>query len=32
MNLIVPPNDVAFEEALPLADVQAAVEPFGITG
>ena len=32
MNLIVPPNDLAFEEALPLADVQAAVEPFGITG
>jgi len=32
LNLIVPPNDVAFEEALPLADVQAAVEPFGITG
>jgi hypothetical protein len=32
MNLIVPPNDVAFEEALPLEDVQAAVEPFGITG
>jgi hypothetical protein len=30
MNLVVPPNDVAFEEALPLADVQAAVEPFGI--
>ena len=32
MNLIVPPNDLAFEEALPLEDVQAAVEPFGITG
>ena len=32
MNLIVPPNQVAFEEALPLQDVQAAVEPFGITG
>ena len=32
MNLIVPPNNLAFEEALPLADVQAAVEPFGITG
>ncbi len=30
MNLVVPPNDVAFEEALPLADVQAAVAPFGI--
>ena len=30
MNLIVPPNNVAFEEALPLADVQAAVAPFGI--
>ena len=32
LNLIVPPNNVAFEEALPLPDVQAAVEPFGITG
>jgi hypothetical protein len=32
LNLIVPPNNVAFEEALPLQDVQAAVEPFGITG
>lgn len=32
LNLINPPNDVAFEEALPLEDVQAAVEPFGITG
>lgn len=32
LNLVVPPNDVTFEEALPLADVQAAVEPFGITG
>ncbi len=32
LNLIVPPNQVAFEEALPLQDVQAAVEPFGITG
>ncbi len=30
LNLVVPPNDVAFEEALPLADVQAAVAPFGI--
>ena len=32
LNLVVPPNNVAFEEALPLEDVQAAVEPFGITG
>lgn len=32
MNLVVPPNDVVFEESLPLADVLAAVEPFGITG
>ncbi len=32
LNLISPPNQVAFEEALPLQDVQAAVEPFGITG
>jgi len=32
LNLIVPPNNLAFEEALPLPDVQAAVEPFGITG
>ena len=32
LNLVVPPNNVAFEEALPLPDVQAAVEPFGITG
>jgi hypothetical protein len=32
MNLIVPPNNVAFEEALPLAAVQEAVAPFGITG
>jgi Ferritin-like domain len=31
LNLIEPPNDVAFEEALPLQKVQAAVEPFGIT-
>ena len=30
MNLIVPPNDRAFEEALPLAKVQAAAKPFGI--
>lgn len=32
LNLIVPPNDVAFEEALPLPEVQEAVAPFGITG
>ncbi len=32
LNLITPPNNLAFEEALPLQDVQAAVEPFGITG
>ena len=32
LNLVVPPNNVAFEEALPLQAVQAAVEPFGITG
>src|SRR5918997_469498 len=32
MNLIFPPNDLAFEEALPLATVQEAVAPFGITG
>ena len=32
LNLIVPPNDLAFEEALPLKDVQEAVAPFGITG
>lgn len=32
MNLVVPPNDIAFEEALPLQDVQEAVAPFGITG
>lgn len=30
MNLIVPPNDVAFEESLTLKQVQAAVEPFGV--
>jgi hypothetical protein len=30
MNLIVPPNDVAFEEALTLKQVQDAVAPFGI--
>ena len=29
---IVPPNNVAFEEALPLQQVQQAVAPFGITG
>jgi len=32
MNLVNPPNDVAFEEALPLEAVQKAVKPFGITG
>jgi len=32
LNLINPPNDLAFEVALPLEKVQAAVEPFGITG
>ena len=32
LNLINPPNNLAFEEALPLQDVQAAVAPFGITG
>lgn len=32
MNLIFPSNNLALEEALPLADVQAAVAPFGITG
>ena len=32
LNLINPPNDLAFEEALPLPKVQATVEPFGITG
>jgi Ferritin-like domain/TAT (twin-arginine translocation) pathway signal sequence len=31
LNLINPPNDLAFEEALPLQKVQAAVKPFGIT-
>ena len=30
LNLITPPNNLAFEEALPLQDVQAAVEPFGV--
>lgn len=32
LNGVNPPNDVAFEEALPLPEVQSAVEPFGITG
>jgi hypothetical protein len=32
LNLINPPNNLAFEEALALQDVQAAVKPFGITG
>ena len=32
LSLIVPPNNVAFEEALPLPAVQEAVAPFGITG
>jgi hypothetical protein len=32
LNLINPPNNLAFEEALPLQDVQAAVKPFGISG
>jgi hypothetical protein len=32
LNLINPPNNLVFEEALPLQDVQAAVKPFGITG
>src|SRR5215210_3410884 len=32
LNLINPPNNLAFEEALPLQDVQAVVKPFGITG
>ena len=30
MNLVVPPNDVAFEEALTLQQVQDAVAPFGL--
>ena len=30
MNLVVPPNDVAFEESLTLKQVQDAVAPFGI--
>jgi hypothetical protein len=32
LNLITPPNNLAFEVALPLQKVQAAVKPFGITG
>lgn len=32
LNLVNPPNDLAFEEALALPDVQDAVAPFGITG
>jgi hypothetical protein len=32
LNLVNPPNNLAFEEALPLQKVQAAVKPFGITG
>ena len=32
LNLVNPPNSLAFEEALSLPDVQAAVKPFGITG
>jgi hypothetical protein len=32
MNLINPPNDLAFEKALSLQKVQRAVKPFGITG
>ena len=32
LNLINPPNNLAFEEALPLHKVQEAVNPFGITG
>ena len=30
MNLIEPPNQVAFEKALPLQKVQQAVKPFGV--
>lgn len=30
LNLIVPPNNLAFEEALPLQKVQQAVKPFGV--
>lgn len=32
LNLVNPPNDLAFEEAVALSDVQDAVAPFGITG
>ena len=32
LNLVNPPNDLAFEEALALPYVQDAVAPFGITG
>lgn len=32
LNGVNPPNDLAFEEALPIGDVQEAVKPFGITG
>ena len=32
LNLISPPNNLAFEEALPLPAVQEAVAPLGITG
>lgn len=32
LNLVNPPNDLAFEKALPLQKVQEAVKPFGITG
>ena len=32
LNLINPPNNLAFEKALTLQDVQASVKPFGITG
>ena len=32
MNLVNPPNDLAFEKALPLQKVQRAVKPFGIKG
>jgi len=32
LNVITSPNDLAFEEALPLPDVQEAVKPFGIIG
>lgn len=32
LNGVNPPNDLAFEKALPIGDVQEAVKPFGITG